>query len=67
MAQKPRRPAGRTYEIARVVSVGRDRETNGAVVTLRDEDGRMIALRLWQRQARTLANGLAGFVASIDE
>ena len=49
------------------MSVGRDRETNGAVVTLRDEDGRVIALRLWKRQARTLANGLAGFVASIDD
>ncbi len=67
MAQKPRRPTGRTNEIERVVSFGRDRETNGAVVTLRDEDGRMIALRLWQRQARTLAKGLAGFVHSVDD
>ena len=64
MAQKPRRPTGRTYEIARVVSVGRDRETNGAVVTLRDEDGRIIALR---RQACTLAKGLAGFVEALEE
>ncbi len=67
MAQKPRRPTGRTYEIDRIISVGRDRETGGAVIRLKDEDGRMIALRLWQRQARTLAKGLAGFVASIDE
>ena len=49
------------------VSVGRDRETGGAVVRVIDANGRMIALRLWQRQARTLAKGLAGFVASIDD
>ena len=66
MAQKTRRPAGRTYDIARVISVGRDRETNGAVIRLRDEQGRTIALRLWQRQARTLANALTGFVKSLD-
>ncbi len=64
MAQKPRRPTGRTYEIARVVSVGRDRETGGAVVRVIDANGRMIALRLWQRQARTLASGLGGVVAA---
>ena len=65
MAQKPRRPTGRTYDVARVISVGRDRETNGAVIRLKDEEGRTIALRLYQRQARTLANGLAGFVEAL--
>ena len=62
-----RRPTGKTYSIDRIISVGRDRETNGAVIRLKDSDGRTIALRLWKRQARTLAKGLAGFVASIDD
>ena len=51
----------------RIISVGRDRETGGAVIRLKDEDGRMIALRLWKRQARTLSKGLSGFVASFGD
>jgi hypothetical protein len=70
----PNRPHHRTRSsserpaaIASTISVGRDRETGGAVVRVIDANGHMIALRLWKRQARTLAKGLAGFVASIDE
>ncbi len=63
----PRRPTGRTIEVERVVSVGRDREVEGgAVVRLRDERGAMLALRLRPGQVRTLANGLGGIVAALE-
>ncbi len=64
-AKTPRGPTGRTIEVERVVSVGRDREVEGgALVRLRDERGAMLALRLRPGQVRTLANGLAGVVAA---
>ncbi len=45
-AKAARRPTGRTIEVERVVSVGRDRELEGgAIVRLRDEKGAMPALR----------------------
>ena len=37
------------------------------MVRVVDANGHMIALRLWQRQARTLAKGLAGFVEALDD
>ena len=61
-----RRPTGRTIHVDRIISVGRDRETGGAVIRLKDADGRMIALRLWQRQARTLARGTSGLVEALE-
>ena len=64
--QKPRRPTGRTYNVDYAISVGRDRNTNGVVIRLKDEEGRTIALRLYRQQARNLANGLTGFVESLD-
>ena len=69
MAAKPR-PPGETIDVARVVSVGRDRKTGEAVIRLRDESGRWVALRLRERQLRTLGRGvlgLVGLVESIDE
>ena len=60
-------PPARPIHVDRIISVGRDRETGGAVIRVIDANGHMIALRLWKRQARTLAKGLAGFVASIDD
>ena len=66
-ATRAKRPTGRTIEIERVVSVGRDREVEGgAVVKLRDERGAMLAIRLRPGQVRTLANGLGGIVAALD-
>ncbi len=47
MTTRAKRPTGRTIEVERVVSVGRDREVRGgAVVKLRDERGAMLALHL---------------------
>ncbi len=62
------RPTGRTIQVDRIISVGRDRETGGAVIRLKDEDGRTIALRargqrlVHRQRGRTLpprANTLA--------
>ncbi len=50
-----RRPTGKTIYVDRIISVGRDRETGGGVIRVKDADGRTIALRLWKRQLRTLA------------
>ncbi len=47
-------------DVARVISVGRDRSTSQAVLRFRDEQGRWVAIRLWPRQFRTLANGVLG-------
>ena len=45
MATRTKRPTGRTIEVERVVSVGRDRQVEGgAVVGLRDERGAMLAI-----------------------
>ncbi len=47
MATRAKRPAGRTIDLERVVSVGPDREVEGgAIIRLRDERGAMLALRL---------------------
>ena len=51
----------------RILSVGRDRETGGAVIRLKDVDGRTVALRLWKRQLRTLARGTSGLVEALEE
>ena len=41
-------------------SVGRDRSTGQAILRFRDEKGRLVAVRLWPKQFRTLANGVLG-------
>ncbi len=66
-ATRAKRPTGRTIDVGRVVSVGRDREVKGgAAERLRDERSAMLALRLRPGQVRTLANGLGGIVAAVD-
>ncbi len=54
------RRQGLLIDVARVVSVGRDRSTGQAVLRFRDEKGRLVAVRLWPKQFRTLANGVLG-------
>ena len=63
-AKAARRPTGRTIEVERVVSVGRDRELKGgAIVRLRDERGAMLAVRLRPGQVRTRKAKLLGIWA----
>ncbi len=61
-----KRSTGKTIQVRRIISVGRDRETGGAVIRVKDVDGRMIALRLWKRQLRTLARGTSGLVEALE-
>ena len=55
-----RKPSGQLIDVARVVSIGQDRETREAILQLRDTDGRLIAMRLKPRQFGTLARGVLG-------
>ena len=64
---KPQRKPGVLIEVARVISVGRDRSTGQAVLRFRDERGRIVALRLRPQQFRTLANGVLGLAEAIEE
>ncbi|MHC4224118.1 MAG: hypothetical protein ACYSUN_09020 [Planctomycetota bacterium] len=50
--------------MGRVISVGRDRSTSQAVLRLRDERGRIVAVRVRPQQFRTLANGVLGLAGS---
>ena len=61
-----RRPTGQTIQVDRIISVARDRETGGAVIRLKDSDGRTIALRLWNRQLRALVRGSVAWLKALD-
>ena len=61
------RKSGETIDVARVISTGQDRKTGHAVLRLRTEDGRMVALRLRPQQFRTLAKGVLGLAAAREE
>ena len=64
--KKPsRRSTGVLIDVGRVVSVGRDRTTGGAVLRFRDQRGRMVALRLRRQQFQTLANGVLGLAEAL--
>ena len=55
-----RTPYGRRIDVARIVSVGQDRDTGEAVIRLRDADGKLVAVCLPPQQFGTLARGLLG-------
>ena len=61
-----RRTQGLLIDVARVLSVGRDRPTGGAVLRFRDEKGRLVAVRLRPQQFRTLANRVLGLAEALD-
>ncbi len=61
------RKIGQTIDVARVVSTGQDRKTGHAILRLRGEDGRVIALRLRPQQFRTLAKGVLGLAKARGE
>ena len=66
MTAQPR-PTGRTIDVDRIISVGRDRKSGRAIVRVRDADGRVYALLLWKRQLSMLARGTSGLVEAMDE
>ena len=53
--------------VARVISVGRDRTTGQAVLRFRDEQDRIVALRLRPQQLRNLAHGVLGLAEALEE
>ncbi len=61
------RRAGLLIDVARVISVGRDRTTGQAVLRFRDERGRLVAVRLRPQQFRTLANRAGEMAEALDE
>ena len=62
-AHKP----GVLIDVARVISVGRDRTTGQAVLRFRDEQDRIVALRLKPQQLRNLALGVLGLAEAMEE
>ena len=60
VATRTARKPGLLIDVARVISVGRDRSTGQVVLRFRDEKGRLVAVRLRPGQFRTLANGRVG-------
>ena len=50
-----------------VISTGQDRKTGHAILRLRADDGRVIALRLRPQQFRTLARGVLGLARARGE
>ena len=53
--------------MARVISVGRDRTTGQAVLRFRDEQDRLVAVRLKPQQLQTLAHGVLGLAEAMEE
>ena len=62
-----RKPAGRLIDVARVVSVGQDRQTGEAILRFKDTKGSLVAVRLRPGQFRTLANGVLGLAEAREE
>ena len=59
-ARRRQMPHSRRIDVARIVSVGQNRDTGEAVIRLRDGDRKLIALCLPPRQFGTLARGVLG-------
>jgi hypothetical protein len=53
-ARKPHRKSGLVIDVARVISVGCDRDRGGALLRFRAGRGRIVAVRLRPQQFRTL-------------
>jgi hypothetical protein len=64
---KPQRKPGLLIDVARVISVGRDRSTGQAVLRFRDEGGRLVALRMRRRQFQTFSNRADDLAEALDE
>ncbi len=65
-ARKSSSKPGLLIDVARFLSASQDRTTGKVVFRFRDEQGRMVAVRLRPRQLRTLENGVRGLAESLD-
>ncbi len=66
VATRTQRKSGLLIDVARVISVGRDRSTGQAVLRFRDEKDRLVAVRLRPPQFRALANGGLGLAEAAE-
>ena len=67
MATRTQRKPGLLIDVARVLSVGRDRSIGRVALRFRDEQGRLVALWMRRRQFRTLANRADELAEALDE
>ena len=65
MKRKPAAKAGVLIDVARVVSVGRNR-SGEAALRFRGTKGRLVAVKLRRQQFRTLAKGVLGLAETLE-
>ncbi len=63
----PPRTPGLLIDVARFISASQDRTTGRVVFRFRDEQGRLVALRMRRRQFQTFANRADELAEAVDE
>jgi hypothetical protein len=63
----PARRAGVLIDVARFVSASRDRSTGRVVFRFRDEQGRLVALRMRRQQLQTFSNNMDELAEALEE
>ena len=64
---KPQRKPGVLIDVARFVSASQDRTTGRVVFRFRDEQGRLVALRMRRQQFQTFSNNMDELAEALDE
>ncbi len=64
---KARRESGLLIDVARALSVGRDRAAGTVHLRFRNKQSRIVAVRMQPRQLRTLASGVLGLAEALEE
>ena len=64
---KPQRKLGLLIDVARFVSASQDRSTGRVVFRFRDEQGRIVALRMRRPQFQTFSNNMDELAEALDE
>ncbi len=63
----PSRKPGVLIDVARFISASQDRSTGRVVFRFRDEQGRLVALRMRRQQFQTFANRADELAEAMDE
>ncbi|MHC4340379.1 MAG: hypothetical protein ACYSX0_09240 [Planctomycetota bacterium] len=63
----PARRAGVLIDVARFVSASQDRSTGRVVFRFRDEQGRLVALRMRRQQLQTFSNNMDELAEALEE
>jgi hypothetical protein len=64
---KPQRKPGVLIDVDRFISASQGRSTGKVVFGFRDEQGRLVALRLRPQQFQTFSNRADGLAEAVDE